>query len=56
MPAAATWIDSPDALAATAARWQASTADVALDTEFVFERTTARGSASSRSPSTARSR
>jgi ribonuclease D len=39
MPAAATWIDRPDALAAAAARWHASTADVALDTEFVFERT-----------------
>jgi ribonuclease D len=33
------WIDRADALAAAAARWQASTADVALDTEFVFERT-----------------
>ena len=39
MPAAATWIDRPDALAAAAARWQAAAADVALDTEFVFERT-----------------
>ena len=39
MPAAATWIDRPDALAAAAARWQAVAADVALDTEFVFERT-----------------
>src|SRR6187551_2092812 len=39
MPAAATWIDRPDALAAAAARWQAGAADVALDTEFVFERT-----------------
>ena len=39
MPAAATWIDRPDALAAAAARWQAAADDVALDTEFVFERT-----------------
>ena len=39
MPAAATWIDRPDALAAAAARWLAAAADVALDTEFVFERT-----------------
>ena len=39
MPAAATWIDRPDALAAAAARWQTGAADVALDTEFVFERT-----------------
>jgi ribonuclease D len=39
MPAAATWIDRPEALADAAARWQASPADVALDTEFVFERT-----------------
>jgi ribonuclease D len=39
MPAAATWIDRPETLAEAAARWQASPADVALDTEFVFERT-----------------
>ena len=39
MPAAATWIDRPDALAAAAARWLAAADDVALDTEFVFERT-----------------
>jgi ribonuclease D len=39
MPAAATWIDRPDVLAAASTRWQASTADVAVDTEFVFERT-----------------
>ena len=39
MPATATWIDRPEALADAAARWQAATADVALDTEFVFERT-----------------
>ena len=39
MPAAATWIDRPDALAAAAARWQIRAADAALDTEFVFERT-----------------
>jgi ribonuclease D len=39
MPAAATWIDRPEALADAAARWHASPADVALDTEFVFERT-----------------
>jgi len=39
MPVAATWIDRPDALAAAAARWQGLAADVALDTEFVFERT-----------------
>jgi ribonuclease D len=39
MPAAATWIDRPNALADAAARWQAAAADVALDTEFVFERT-----------------
>jgi ribonuclease D len=39
MPAAATWIDRPEALADAAARWQAVSADVALDTEFVFERT-----------------
>jgi ribonuclease D len=39
MPAAATWIDRPETLAAAAARWQASTADIAVDTEFVFERT-----------------
>ena len=39
MPAAATWIDRPDALAAAAARWQIGAADAALDTEFVFERT-----------------
>jgi len=39
MPATATWIDRPDALAAAAARWHAADADVALDTEFVFERT-----------------
>ncbi|MEO5821408.1 MAG: HRDC domain-containing protein [Vicinamibacteraceae bacterium] len=37
--AVATWIDRPEALADAAARWQASDADVALDTEFVFERT-----------------
>jgi len=37
--AAATWIDRPDVLAAAAARWHAASADVALDTEFVFERT-----------------
>lgn len=37
--AAVTWIDRPEALAAAIARWQASPADVALDTEFVFERT-----------------
>jgi ribonuclease D len=35
----AAWIDRPETLAAAAARWQASPADVALDTEFVFERT-----------------
>ncbi len=35
----ATWIDRPEVLADAAARWQASPADVALDTEFVFERT-----------------
>ena len=39
MTAAATWIDRPDALAAAAARWLAAADDVALDTEFVFERT-----------------
>jgi ribonuclease D len=39
MPAAATWIDRPDALAAAAARWLTAADDVALDTEFVFERT-----------------
>jgi ribonuclease D len=39
MPAAATWIDRPGVLAEAAARWQAAAADVALDTEFVFERT-----------------
>ena len=39
MPATATWIDRPEALAEAVARWQASPADVALDTEFVFERT-----------------
>jgi ribonuclease D len=39
MPAAAAWIDRPEALADAAARWQALPADVALDTEFVFERT-----------------
>ncbi len=37
--AVATWIDRPEALAEAVARWQASPADVALDTEFVFERT-----------------
>ena len=35
----ATWIDRPEVLADAAARWQASSADVAVDTEFVFERT-----------------
>jgi len=39
MPAAAAWIDRPETLADAVARWQASSADVALDTEFVFERT-----------------
>jgi ribonuclease D len=39
MPATAAWIDRPETLADAAARWQASAADVALDTEFVFERT-----------------
>ena len=38
MPAAL-WIDRADALAAAVGRWQAASADVALDTEFVFERT-----------------
>ena len=37
--AVAAWIDRPETLADAAARWQASSADVALDTEFVFERT-----------------
>jgi ribonuclease D len=36
---AALWIDRPDALAAAVGRWQATAVDVALDTEFVFERT-----------------
>jgi ribonuclease D len=39
MPATAAWIDRPDALADAVARWRASAADIALDTEFVFERT-----------------
>jgi ribonuclease D len=39
MPAAATWIDRSEALADAAAGWQAASADVVLDTEFVFERT-----------------
>jgi ribonuclease D len=39
MPATAAWIDRPEALAEAVARWQASPADIALDTEFVFERT-----------------
>jgi ribonuclease D len=34
----ALWIDRPDALAAAVERWRAAR-DVALDTEFVFERT-----------------
>jgi ribonuclease D len=39
MTATAAWIDRPEALADAVARWQASPADIALDTEFVFERT-----------------
>ncbi len=39
MAATAAWIDRPETLTAAAARWEGSPADVALDTEFVFERT-----------------
>jgi ribonuclease D len=36
---AALWIDRPDGLTAAVERWRAAAGPVALDTEFVFERT-----------------
>ena len=55
MPAAATWIDRQHALAAVTIRWQASTADAPRHRVRLRADPTARGSASSRSPSPARS-